>query len=201
MKRVRSVATVESLPSELYGAENLTWWGAMWGEVIEGFVLVLGVFAYFYLRHTAATWPPLHSPLPSLGIPTLNLALMLVSIIPAWLAWRAANAQNRFGTLLWLVIHAVIGSAIVVIRYFECFALNVRWDTNAYGSINWALLFGHGYTTLLDVFDTIALIVLFAILQPEEKHYIDVTENSFFWYFVVATWVPLYVLIFLSPRW
>jgi len=28
-----------------------------------------------------------------------------------------------------------------------------------------------------------------------------VTENSFFWYFVVITWLPLYWLLFLSPRW
>jgi heme/copper-type cytochrome/quinol oxidase subunit 3 len=77
----------------------------------------------------------------------------------------------------------------------------VRWDTNAYGSITWALLFAHGYTLLLDVFDTGALVVLFIFLEPEEKHYVDVTENSFFWYFVVATWLPLFFLIFLGPRW
>jgi len=201
LNKVRSLGSVESLPNELYGPEGLTWWGAWWGEIIEGFVLVLAVFSYVYLRHTSATWPPLHTPLPSLGIPTVNLVLMLVSVVPAWLASRRAREHDRFGTLLWLVIHSLIGAVIVVIRYFECFALNVRWDANAYGSINWALLFAHGYTTLLDVFDTLALVILFAILQPEEKHYVDVTENSFFWYFVVGTWIPLYVLIFLSPRW
>lgn len=201
MKRVRSVVSVESLPSEVYGAQNITWWGAIGGEIIEGFVVVLAVFAYYYLRHAATNWPPLHTPLPSLGIPTLNLGLMFVSIIPAWFAWRAAKDKDRRRTIIALVAHALIGIVIVVLRYYEMKALNVRWDTNAYGSINWAILFAHGYTALFDVFDTVGLALLCIVLEPEEKHYVDVTENSIFWYFVVATWVPLYFLVFFGPRW
>jgi hypothetical protein len=53
---------------------------------------------------------------------------------------------------------------------------------------------------LLDVFDTAALVILCIFLEPEEKHYVDITENSFFWYFVVATWIPVYFLVFLGPR-
>jgi len=200
MKRVRSVINVSGLPSEVYGSEGLTWWGAMGGEIIEGFVLVLAIFAYFYLRADSPDWPPLHTPLPSLGVPTINLVLMLASIIPAALVYRAAKAQDRTACLIWLSIHFLIGAAICVIRYYECFALNVRWDTNAYGSINWALLFAHGYTMLLDVFDTGALVILCIFLEPEEKHYVDMTENSFFWYFVVATWIPVFFLVFLGPR-
>ena len=201
MRRVRAVSSVESLPSEVYGPANMTWGGALGGEVIEGFVVILVVFAYFYLRDVAPTWPPLHTLLPSLGIPTLNLVLMCISLIPAWLAARAAKAEDRYATLLWLVVHSLFGIAVVVIRYFEFFALNVRWDTNAYGSLNWAILFAHGYTALFDVFDTLGAVVLFLALEPERKNYVYVTENSFFWYFVVLTWLPLYVLVFLSPRW
>jgi heme/copper-type cytochrome/quinol oxidase subunit 3 len=201
MKRVRAVTNVENLPSEVYGPANITWWGAMGGEIIEGFVVVLAVFAYFYLRASSPSWPPLHMPLPSLGIPTVNLVLILLSIIPATWAYRAAKAQDRGSTLVALAIHFLIGVVICVLRYYECFALNVRWDTNAYGSITWALLFAHGYTMLLDIFDTGALVILFIFLEPEEKHYVDVTENSFFWYFVVGTWLPLFFLIFLGPRW
>jgi heme/copper-type cytochrome/quinol oxidase subunit 3 len=201
MRKPRAVATVEALPSEIYGPGNITWWGALGGEIIEGFVIVLGVFSLFYLRHTAATWPPLHTPLPSLAVPSLNLALMFASIVPAWLASRAAKAEDRSSTLTWLAVHGLFGIAIVVIRYFEFFSLNVRWDTNAYGSITWALLFAHGYTALFDVFDTLGLALLFLVLEPEQKHYVDVTENSFFWYFVAITWLPLFVMIFLAPRW
>jgi hypothetical protein len=54
---------------------------------------------------------------------------------------------------------------------------------------------------LFDIFDTAGLAVLVLVLQPEKRHYVDVTENSFFWYFVVGTWVPLFAIVFLGPRW
>jgi len=199
--RVRPIADVSGLPSEVYGAPNLTWWAALGGEIIEGFILVLTIFAYFYLRQDSPAWPPLHTPLPSLGVPTLNLALMALSLAPAWWAARAAKRQDRYSTLAGLLLHALVGVAILVIRYFEMRALNVRWDTNAYGSVTWAILFSHGYMALFDVFDTIGLSFLFLRLPPAEKHYVDVTENSFFWYFVLATWLPVYVIVFLGPHW
>ena len=58
MKRVRSVINVSALPGEVFGAENLTWWGAMGAELIEGFVVVLAIFAYFYIRAGSPDWPP-----------------------------------------------------------------------------------------------------------------------------------------------
>ena len=33
------------------------------------------------------------------------------------------------------------------------------------------------------------------------KRFSDVEDNAFYWYFVVATWVPMYVLIYWVPRW
>jgi cytochrome c oxidase subunit III len=29
----------------------------------------------------------------------------------------------------------------------------------------------------------------------------DVSDNAFYWYFVVASWLPLYFLIYWVPRW
>jgi cytochrome c oxidase subunit 3 len=199
--KVRKVDDVSGLPNEVYGPGNITWWGAIGSEVIEGVVMLLAVFAWFYLAHDSSAWPPLHTPLPSLGVPTLNLALMVASVIPAWWASRAAYREERWQTLGALVVHGLIGVAICVLRYYECRALNVRWDTNAYASINWAILFTHGYMTLFDVMNTLGLVLLFVRLEPATKHYVEVVENSFFWYFVVATWVPLYVLVFFGPRW
>jgi heme/copper-type cytochrome/quinol oxidase subunit 3 len=196
----KPIRDVGALPSELHGQANITWWGALGGELIEGFVLVLGVFAYLYLRHSAPNWPPLHTPLPSLRASSLNLGLMALSLLPAVWASRAARRKARFQVLAGLLIQAAIGTAILVVRYYELRALNVRWDTNAYGSVTWGLLFAHGYMALFDVFETMGLALLAIRMEPEAKHYTDVTDNSFFWYFVIATWVPLFLLIFVGPR-
>lgn len=199
--KLRRVDDVSSLPDEVYGPANITWWGAIGSEIIEGTVMLLAVFAYFYLAHDSTAWPPLHTPLPSLGIPTLNLALLVLSAVPAWWAARAAYREDRFNTLVGLVAHGIIGVVIIVLRYYEMRALNVRWDTNAYGSISWAILFTHGYMTLFDVMNTIGVAGLFFLMEPAKKHYVEVVESSFFWYFVIGTWVPLYLIVFFGPRW
>ena len=101
---VRPAIDVSDLPNEVFGQENITWWAAIIGEAIEGFVLVLAVFSYLYLAHDSPAWPPLHTPLPSLGIPTLNLGMMVLSVPAAWYAARAANREDRRGTLIGLVL-------------------------------------------------------------------------------------------------
>ena len=191
---------VSGLPTEIHGSRNITWWGAMSGEVIEGTVLVLALFAWFYLRNSADHWPPLHTPLPKLGVPGASFAVLVLSILPAWWAHRMAERENRTATAIGLLLHATFAAAFLVLRFLEFRALGVRWDTNAYGSVSWAILFTHGYMAFFDLFDTLGLLLLFLRLQPEEKHFIDVTENSFFWYFVVATWLPSFVVVYLGPR-
>jgi len=34
----------------------------------------------------------------------------------------------------------------------------------------------------------------------EDKHYVDVTVSALYWYFVVAAWIPLYLLVYWLPR-
>jgi cytochrome c oxidase subunit I+III len=34
----------------------------------------------------------------------------------------------------------------------------------------------------------------------EGRRFVDVTENSMYWYFIVASWLPLYALIYIAPR-
>jgi cytochrome c oxidase subunit III len=35
----------------------------------------------------------------------------------------------------------------------------------------------------------------------ERKHFSDAADMTFYWYFMVGAWLPLYVLCFLLPRW
>ena len=35
----------------------------------------------------------------------------------------------------------------------------------------------------------------------EDKHYVNITVSSLYWYFVVAAWLPLYLLVYWLPRW
>ena len=49
---------------------------------------------------------------------------------------------------LWLGIGLLFGAAFLVVRAFEFAGLNVRWDSNAYGSVVWLLLSGVALRTM-----------------------------------------------------
>jgi len=157
------------------------------------------VMAYFYLRSHSLVWPMFALP-PDLLWGTLNTIVMLVSFIPAHLAKRAAERMDLRGVQRWLVASTLFGIAFGVIRGFEFASLNVRWDSSAYGSVVWLLLGLHTTHIVTDLLDTLVLTVLFFTGPLDGKRFVDVSENSFYWYFVVAAWLPIYFVIYWGAR-
>jgi heme/copper-type cytochrome/quinol oxidase subunit 3 len=101
---------------------------------------------------------------------------------------------------LLLVVMTVFGLAPIVVRWFEFGALGCQWDTNAYCSITWALLFLHTLHIVTDFADTAVLTALMFTQHARGKRFVDVSENADYWYFVVASWVVIWAVIYLVPR-
>lgn len=201
MRPIRAVLDVSHLPTVTFGHRNATWWGTIGFMLIEGTTLALVAASYLYVRKNYFAWPPERTPFPDLLIPTIQLGIMLVSLIPAYLAKRYAFKLDRRSTALWLWVSAVFGVVILTLRWFELQALNTRWDTHAYGSVAWAVLGFHGSLLVLDLFDTMGLAYLMSTGRASAKHFPATTDNTEYWYFIMLAWVPLYILVFLSPRW
>lgn len=87
-------------------------------------------------------------------------------------------------------------------RGFELRRLNTDWSIDAYGSAVWTLMGLHVTHLLTDLVDTVVLTVLFFRKDLiEGKRFMDASENADYWYFVVASWIPIYFVIYWSPRW
>jgi cytochrome c oxidase subunit III len=198
--RQRRVLDVSPLPTGAFGHAGLIWWGTTGFMVIEGSMFVIVIIAYFYFRLKVQEWPP-SLPNPDLGFPTINLLLVLVSIIPNALAKKAAEELNVGRTQLWLVVLTLIGVVNLVLRGFEYTALNCRWDDNAYGSITWLLLSLHTIHVATDVVDSGVITALMFTGPHTRKRFIDVSENSLYWYFIIAWWIPIYLVVYWAPRW
>ena len=190
---------VSGLSTVVFSHRSMMWWGTLGLMAIEGTVFALAIMAYFYLRSHQETWPITSLP-PDLLWGTANLGVMLASFVPAHLAKRAAEKLDLHGARRWLVVSVFFGIAFVAIRWLEFASLNTRWDSSAYGSVVWLLLGLHTTHIVTDLVDTIVLAVLFFTGPLEGKRYVDVSENSFYWYFVVATWVPIYLVIYWGAR-
>jgi heme/copper-type cytochrome/quinol oxidase subunit 3 len=79
------------------------------------------------------------------------------------------------------VVCLAFGVVFLVIRGFEFTALNCAWDTNAYGSILWAIMGLHTAHLLTDVVDTGVLTALMFTRHARGRRFVDVSENAFYW--------------------
>jgi heme/copper-type cytochrome/quinol oxidase subunit 3 len=200
MKQGRASALdVSHLAPGAFGHRSLLWWGTMGMVLIEGTMFGLMFGAYFYLRMRNDTWPP-GVPPPDLKWGTLNLVVLLASAVPNEIAKKAAERIDLRAVRLWLVVCLVFGVAFNAIRVLEFTTLNCLWSTNAYGSVVWMLLGLHTVHIATDVVDTGVLTTLIFTGPIEEKRFVDVSENALYWYFVVLTWIPIYLVIYIAPR-
>jgi len=196
----RRVLDVSELPDSAFGHDGLIWWGTVGFMVIEGSMFVIAIIVYFYLRLKVETWPPsLPDPNPVYG--TANLVLVLASIVPAAISKAAAEQFDLPKTRRWLIVLTLMGVVSIILRYYEYTALNCRWDDNAYGSIVWLLISMHTIHVATDVVDSMVLAVMAYVHPMTRKRFVDLSENSLYWYFIVAWWVPIYAVIYWAPRW
>jgi heme/copper-type cytochrome/quinol oxidase subunit 3 len=193
------VIDASGLPSYGFSHRSLMWWGTFGMIAIEGTVFALACVVYFYVRTRVNEWPPSALP-PELTWGTANTLLMLASCIPNHWTKRAAEAEDLPKVRIGIWICVAFGVGFIVLRALEFTALNVRWDTNAYGSAVWMLLSLHTIHVVTDFWDTTVLAVLMMSDKIEGKRYVDVSENGLYWYFVVIAWLPIYAIIYFGAR-
>ena len=202
IRSVRTTLDVAHLPTTVFGNKGLVWWGTIGFIVIEGFTLALCVVSYLYLKRNFAEWPPPRTAFPDLVAPTIGVVLMLISNVPMYFVSKAAHAFDRAGVLKWLVVTSLFGVAMFVMRIYEFQALNSRWDSHAYGSVAWTTVGFHTVLMILEVAETWGGMLLFWISGAlQKKHFVDAVDNAMYWRFVTLAWVPLYVVVYLLPRW
>jgi heme/copper-type cytochrome/quinol oxidase subunit 3 len=200
MTRSRNEALdVSALPSYAFSHQSPMWWGTVGMIAIEGTVFALAIATYFYLRSHSNSWPMTALP-PDLLWGTVNTAIMLGSLVPNHFGKKAAEHHDLRGVRLWLSVGLVFALGFLAVRAMEFATLNVRWDSNAYGSVVWTLLGFHTAHLATDFADTVVLDVLFFKGPLEGKRFVDVSENAFYWYFVVWAWLPIYGVIYWGAR-
>ncbi|WP_263418635.1 cytochrome c oxidase subunit 3 [Terriglobus albidus] len=200
LTRGRQTLDVSMLPNVTFADRSLTWWGTMGMMAIEAGVFALVIAAYFYLHSRSQDWPPGVLP-PDLTWGTVNTFIFILSVIPTEWYRRRAHKGDLGAVRLGLVIATFVGMANLGVRYLELRHLNCDWSQTAYGSAVWFLMGLHITHLLTDWVETIVLTVLFYSPHIEGKRFVDAEENASYWYFVVLTWIPIYLVLYWAPRW
>ncbi|HEY9136990.1 MAG TPA: cytochrome c oxidase subunit 3 [Terriglobus sp.] len=198
--RHRRALNVASLPNVTFAVKSLTWLGTIGMMAIEAGVFALVVASYFYLHSRSQDWPPGVLP-PDLFWGSLNTGVFLLSAIPTEWYRRRAHKGDLRAVRIGLILAITFGVANLIIRYFEMRHLNCDWTQSAYGSTVWLLMGLHITHLLTDWVETIVLAVLFFSPHIEGKRFVDAEESASYWYFVILTWIPIYLVLYWAPRW
>jgi cytochrome c oxidase subunit 3 len=190
---------VSPLPNHAFGHRSVMWWATICMIAIESMAFALAITSYLYIKGRVPHWPA-GVPSPALFWGTVNVAILVASAWPNVLARRAAERFDLSGVRLWMSIALVFALAFNVVRFVEFTHLNVRWDTNAYGSVTWFLLGLHTVHVLTDFMDSSVLAAVMFCGRVDENRFVDVSENAMYWNFVVLSWLPIYAVLYLAPR-
>lgn len=207
MTEERAVLDVSALPAHGFDTRAPLWWGNLLLIAIETTTLVIAAAVYFYLSQNFNVWPPprtetysIMNPLPSLGIPTINLVLIILGCAPMIWVDRAARLANKRGVQIGLLICLLVGLATTVLRFYELPAVKIRWNSNAYGSAVWAVLLSHLIHLIVETLEVFILSVYIFNRRLDAKHRLDLTVLAVYWYWVAAVWIPLYLIVYIGPR-
>jgi len=165
---------VSPLPTHAFGHRSVMWWATICMIAIEATAFALAITSYLYLKGRVPHWP-VGAPVPRLFWGTLNVVILVVSAWPNLMARKAAERFDLSGVRLWMTIALAFALAFNVVRFLEFSQLQVRWDTNAYGSVTWLLLGLHTTHVLTDLLDSTVLAAVMFCGRVDATRFVDVS--------------------------
>ena len=158
------------------------------------------IATYFYLNFNAPHWPPLGIERPSVTLPAVATAMLVLTSIPIALAARAALAGARRPAVLLLASAMAVQCGYLawqIVLFSEDLG-RFSPKASAYGSIYFTLLAAHHAHVLLGILFDVSL--LWWLLRDGLTNYrlTGVRATALYWH-VVNVLAVLVLLTQLSP--
>lgn len=195
----RPTLDVSRLPTVAFGARTTLWLGFVGVIVVEGMMIGLVIFAYFYLAAVSTTWPS-GAAAPPLPVGVASTVVFLASIVPAVRLKRAAASADLGRVRALLVLLSAFAMATMVLIGWAFASLEPRWDANAYGSLLWMLLGMHAVALIAAALVIWVLAVYMYRGVVEGRRYMNAYEAADYWLLAVFLWLPTWFVIYVAPR-
>ncbi len=170
------------------------------GTEIMFFAGLISVF--MIIRAGTDTWPPAGQPLLPVGITTINTIFLLVSGFTMYLARKAIGHNNTKALTRWLGLTALLGAIFLAVQgseWVRLISFGLTISSSTYGGTFYTLIGCHGLHVLG------AMIALLRVLYKSVRGTTYSSSNrtgvemcSAYWFFVVAIWPILFVLVYLN---
>ena len=195
----QQVLDVSGLPHGKMGSGALIWWGNILMMTIEGTVFALAFAVFIYLRMNNLDWPPATVPKPDMLLPVIDLALLILSGIPAFYTDAAARHENLNGVRAGMATFIAMGIVFIAIQFIVLTNLGYKWSDHAFGSIVWVVIGMHLFHCITASGENLMLLIYLFFKPATKKRYLDVRCAAVYWFFVILTWLPFFVMIFVQP--
>ena len=168
---------------------------ASWAMMFAGFF-----FIYAAVRSRATSWPPLGVPKLPVTLPAINTAVIVASSVVIHRAVKhlQAGAIEKFkrGIAIGLFL-GVTFLELQALLWSDVRHMGVYMSSGIYGSI----FFGFTYLHAAHIVVGLAAL-LFVWIRARNGHYgvhnwFGVRSVAFFWHFVDAIWIVMFVTLFL----
>jgi len=151
--------------------------------------------AYAALRNQS-NWPMQHS-LTRLVIPAINTLILLISVLPAWRATISIREDNKSASQISQVITLIIGLIFVTGQVYEFKHAGLHINDQAFGGVFFTLMGFHALHVLAGITFIVINIVRTHLGDFTSRHFDPIELGTWFWYYVLAVWVILFVALYL----
>lgn len=189
------------LPSTLNGLQAPAYWGMLALVAIETVVFATLLSSYFYLRLLSDEWPPPGVPNPKLLLPVINTGVLLTSSGVLLWATRGLSQGNQKRLKIGLGIAIGLEGVFFTIKMVVSTGLPFSWSDHAYGSIFASIDRLHSLHVVIAIVMAIVLEILAFRGAFDAEHRLGVQVVNIYWQFVALIWLPVFVVLFLVPRW
>lgn len=165
----------------------------------EGMFFAGLISAYIVHRASAPVWPPYGQPRLPLEITAVNTVLLLLSALTLYLGTKKIREDHERGKML-LRATIFLGACFVAIQGTEWVRLvhfGMTTSSSLYGAFFYLLIGSHAVHVFAGL---LILFYLMRTLRHSEglSNRGRITSCSLYWYFVVAVWPILYILVYFN---
>jgi cytochrome c oxidase subunit III len=191
----------ERLPVIVSGTMAPVWWGTLLLVLIETIVFGSLISSYFYLRLGATEWPPGGAPPPELLLPIINTGVLFASAAAVFWATSGLRKGNVRRLKIGLGAGLVLEIVFFAIKLVMSGDVIVGWRENAYGSIFWSINHLHtAHVFVAIVMGCVGMLLVWrGYVTPRRRLPMEVV--NIYWQFVTLIWMPVFIVLFLVPRW
>lgn len=203
------VIDVSEFPESAMDWRDPVWWGNTLLMFIETTTVVLTLASYFYIRRNFQTFPPpktdvvppIYDTRPVLTWGTINLVLIVLACVPMYWTDMQARKKKRGGVIVGLIVMLLVAAVTIWLRFKEFPATRFWWNDNAYASCIWTILGLHLTYLLAAALEFLVMGVWIVTHEFDDAHALDVTLAGGYWYWIAATWLLCYLVVYFGPRW